>query len=312
LWYFDGQITRMVLPQAIYFTGLENPVCAGLALHLASKGHKVSGSDRALDAQKKQQLQAVGVHLYPQWEPKKHRADLLITGPAPVANPNELQLAHSAGVPVQYYPEVIYQLLQHQQRIVVTGSRGRTNLVALLIHALTYHKRPLSYVVEGHIPWLSQPVQLGEGPVAIIEGTDWPAPEGNSAGFLYYQHHIGVITHISAENFAPFSSEEEYVAQYDRFADNTPKAGILLYNESNTLVSVIGAKQRTDVTPVPYAIHPHTSENGQHFALDGSERIPIKVFGTQNFESISAAKELLKRIGMPPKQFYQALQHFTF
>ncbi|GIV35943.1 MAG: hypothetical protein KatS3mg032_0322 [Cyclobacteriaceae bacterium] len=102
------------------------------------------------------------------------------------------------------------------------------------------------------------------------------------------------------------------MAQLDRFADNTPKAGIMLYNESHTLVSVIGAKQRPDVTAVPYSIHPHTSENGRHFVLNGSSRIPVKVFGTQNFESISAARELLKRIGMPAEKFYEALPYFTF
>ncbi len=301
----------MTFPQTIHFTGIGNSLIAALAKHLRSTGHEVSGSDIAAGQDITDQLRQSDIPVYQQWMPEI-KAGLIITGPGITSDNPEVQYATRAGLPVIYYPKAIYELTKDRQRIVIVGSRGRTNLTALLIHTLAYFNRPLAYVAEGQIPWLKEPVSLRDAPLVIIEGTDLPGPGTRQAGFLHYQHHIGVITHIARETFYPFSGEEEYVAQLDHFADNTPKAGILLYNESHTLVSVIGAKQRPDVTAVPYFIHAHSSENGHHYVLNGSSRIPVKVFGTQNFESISAARELLKRIGLPPEKFYEALPYFTF
>ncbi len=301
----------MLLPQVIHFTGIGNPVCAALALHLLSKGYTLSGSDPLPAPDSSEALRAAGIPLHLQWSPEKIRAHAVVAGPGLSADNPELQYARQAGLKIYYYPQLVYELSKDKQRIVVTGGRGRSSLTALLIHVLQYHNRAVDFVVESQISWLRQHIQFSQAPLIVIEGNELPDPFEKKAGFLHYHHHIGVITYINREAYEPFATEEDYVAQFDNFADNTPKAGILLYNESHTLVSVIGAKQRPDVTPVPYSIHPHTSDGGQNYVLNGAERITVKVFGTQNFESITAARELLKRVGLPADKFYQALLQFT-
>ena len=76
------------------------------------------------------------------------------------------------------------------------------------------------------------------------------------------------------------------------------------------MVSVVGNKQRADVTNVPYKAHSHVVENGQEFLTNGTERIPIKIFGNHNLQNINGAKELLKKIGISTEQFYKAIQTF--
>jgi UDP-N-acetylmuramate: L-alanyl-gamma-D-glutamyl-meso-diaminopimelate ligase len=62
---------------------------------------------------------------------------------------------------------------------------------------------------------------------------------------------------------------------------------------------------------VPYKSHAHTSDNNNQFFLtNGKERYPIKIFGSHNFQNISAAKELLKKIGISSEQFFEAIPTF--
>lgn len=306
----------MALPRSVHITGIGNPVCSCLAIYLKSKGVQVSGSDINFSEYAAKQLTSAGI--MPQvagWSEEKIATpvEIVVTGPGVKGDNPEVKKAQATGIPVYAYPELVYQLTQDKQRIVVTGNRGRANLTALLIHVLQHFGRPVDYLAETPISWLNNCFKLSDAPVIIIEGTDTPISSGaTKAVFLHYQHHIASITSISWETPNHYATQDDYVAQFDALADSTPKAGILLYNENDTLASVIGAKQRTDVTSVPFKIHPHTSESGKHYVLNGQSRVQVKVFGTQNFESISAAKELLKRIGLPAEQFYEALPYFTF
>lgn len=304
----------MTLPLYIHFTGIGKPVCSSLAIHLLSKGFRITGSDESFSDFSSQQLQSAGI--MPEksgWFKEKIQAptEAVITGAEISSDNPEILQALSSGIPVYHYPQLVYQLARDKQRIVITGSRGRTNLTALLIHVLRYFNRPVDYLVETPVPWLQNYLAISDAPVMIIEGSDMPEPGTGHGSFLQYQHHMAAITNIKWESPNPYPSEDNYVAQFDALADNTPKAGILFYNENDTLASVIGAKQRNDVTSVPFKMHPHTSESGKHYVLNDQKRIPVKVFGTQNFESIGAAKEILKRIGIPSEKFYEALPHFN-
>ncbi len=303
----------MVLPRIIHFVGIGKPVCSSLAVYLSSKGCRITGSDESFTDLALKQLQPIGI--LPEgagWFKERIHSDIevVVTCPGVNAGNPEVQQAQALGIPVYHYPRLVYELARDKQRIVISGNRGRGSLTALLIHVLRYFNRPVDYLIETAVPWLDGHLSLSEAPVMIIEGLDTPEPITKKAGFLQYHHHIAAITNINWESPNHYASENDYVAQFDALADNTPKAGILLYNENDTLASVIGAKPRTDVVSIPFKIHPHTSESGKHYVLNNQTRVPVQVFGTQNFESISAAKEILKRIGIPSEKFYEALPHF--
>jgi UDP-N-acetylmuramate: L-alanyl-gamma-D-glutamyl-meso-diaminopimelate ligase len=176
---------------------------------------------------------------------------------------------------------------------------------------LNYFNRSFDYVIGAKIKGIDTMVKLSDAPLIIIEGDEYlcsrldPVPK-----FMRYQHHIGVISGVAWDHANVFQNEDEYLKQFDKFADQTPKMGILIFNESDTMVGIVGNKQRPDVLNVPYKAHPHTIENGQEFLTNGKERIPIKIFGTHNLQNISAAKELLKRVGITSDQFYKAITSF--
>jgi UDP-N-acetylmuramate: L-alanyl-gamma-D-glutamyl-meso-diaminopimelate ligase len=95
------------------------------------------------------------------------------------------------------------------------------------------------------------------------------------------------------------------------FADETPKGGILIYCEQDSLALIIGKKERPDVQAISYRSHPHASDNkGQFYLTNGNEKYPVKIFGGHNFQNISGAKEILKKIGITPERFFEAITSF--
>ena len=207
---------------------------------------------------------------------------------------------HSTTKPVS--PDQIVNQALDKQRIVITGTRGTLPLSALLIHVLKYYDRPVDYVISVPAHGISQPTSLSNAPIIIIEA--------QADQMIKYNHHVGLITNILWNSTKEFPNEEDFVKQYDSFADNTPKGGILLYCENDPLALLTGSKPRADVIGVGYGIHPHTSDSGKHFLTSGKDRIPVALFGSQNFQNIAGAKELLKRLGITYEMFYKAITTF--
>lgn len=205
--------------------------------------------------------------------------------------------------PAEPKVKTILQQSLDKQRIVVTGSRGTSTLTAMLIHSLNYFKRSFDYTIGSPVHGIVETTRLSkDAPLIIIEA--------DVLQMSHYHHHIGLITNIMWNEPGEFKSEEEYARQFDTFADSTPKGGVLLYCENDALGLLIGAKPRPDVLGIGYTIHPHTSESGKHFLTTGKERVPVNIFGSQNFQNISGAKELLRRIGITQEMFYEAISRF--
>lgn len=298
----------------IHFIAIGGSVMHNLAIALKQAGHQVTGSDDELFEPSRTHLQKHG--LLPEstgWHPEKidKSIDVVILGMHARKDNPELLKAQQLGLTINSFPEYIYNHSIDKQRIVVAGSHGKTTITSIVIHVLNHFKRSFDYVVGAKIKGIDNSVKLSDAPIIVIEGDEYlcsaldPTPK-----FIRYQHHIGLISGTSWDHANVFPTEEEYVRQFDRFADNTPKGGILIFCETDPIASIIGSKQRADVLAVPYKTHPHALENGKSFLSTGKDRVPIRIFGAHNLQNISAAKELLKRIGITPEQFYEAITTF--
>lgn len=301
--------------QRIHFIAIGGSVMHNLAIALKQAGHHVSGSDD--DIFEPSQSALAKNRLLPEkngWWPEKisKEIDSVILGMhAKVDNP-ELLRAKELGLTIFSFPEYIFEHSKDKQRVVIAGSHGKTTITAIIVHVLNHFDRKFDYVIGARVKGIENTVQLSDAPIIIIEGDEYlasaldPTPK-----FLRYQHHIGLISGVAWDHANVFPTEEEYVKQFDRFADQTPKGGILLYCEHDTIASIIGKKERGDLLEIPYKSHSHTSDNNNQFFLtNGKERYPVKIFGSHNFQNISAAKELLKKIGISAEQFFEAIPSF--
>ncbi len=301
--------------QRIHFIAIGGSVMHNLAIALKKAGHDISGSDDEIFEPSRSALLKHGLlPTYDGWNPGviQKDIDVVILGMHASKDNSELLKAQELGLKIVSFPDYIYQHSKDKQRIVIAGSHGKTTITAMIIHVLTYLKRNFDYVIGARVRGIEYTVKLSDAPVIVIEGDEYlasvldPTPK-----FLRYQHHIGLISGIAWDHANVFPTEEEYVKQFDIFADQTPKSGVLIYCEQDAMALMIGKKERIDVTEITYKSHPHTSDNNGHFFLtDGKNRHAIQVFGSHNYQNLNGAKEVLKKIGVTNEQFFQAISSF--
>jgi len=300
--------------QKIHFIAIGGSVMHNLAIALKQNGHEVTGSDDEIFEPSRSLLESNG--LLPEhegWHPEKidNTIDTVILGMHAKRDNPELIKAQQLGVKILSFPEYIYENARDKQRIVIAGSHGKTTITAIIIHVLHHFNRKFDFAIGAKVKGVTNTVKLSDAPIIIIEGDEYfSSPIDLTPKFIRYQHHIALISGIAWDHFNVFPTENDYVKQFDVFADNTPKAGILIFCEKDAMTSVIGAKERTDVVTVPYKTHDHVIDKGHVFLVDGKKRIPIKIFGSHNLQNISGAKEVLKKIGITIDQFYEAIQSF--
>jgi UDP-N-acetylmuramate: L-alanyl-gamma-D-glutamyl-meso-diaminopimelate ligase len=304
----------MSKPQRIHFIAIGGSVMHNLAITLKNQGHTVSGSDDEIFEPSRSALEKS--ELLPKtegWNPDKidSSLDVVILGMHAKKENPELLKAQQLGLKIYSFPEYIYNHSVDKQRVIIAGSHGKTTITGIVVHVLNFFNRSFDYVIGARIKGVDNPVKLSDAPLIIIEGDEYLCSAIDlTPKFLRYQHHIGLISGVAWDHANVFPTEEEYLKAFDRFADQTPKSGILIFCEADPMVSVVGNKQRADVVSVPYKAHAHAVENGQEFLTNGKERIPIKIFGNHNLQNINGAKELLKKIGISTEQFYKAISTF--
>ncbi len=301
--------------QKIHFIAIGGSVMHNLAVALKEAGHTITGSDDEIFEPSRSTLSKYG--LLPKtegWNPDAldKSYDAVILGMHASKDNPELLKAQSLGLKIYSFPDYIFQQSVDKQRIVVAGSHGKTTITAIVIHVLTHLNRKFDYVIGARVRGLENTVKLSDAPLIVIEGDEYlssaldPTPK-----FIKYQHHIGLISGIAWDHANVFPNEEEYVRQFDVFADATPKSGILIYCEQDSMALMIGKKERVDVQEVAYKGHSHTSDNnGKFYLTEGKEKYPIQIFGSHNYQNLSGAKEILKKVGVTNEQFYEAIQSF--
>jgi UDP-N-acetylmuramate: L-alanyl-gamma-D-glutamyl-meso-diaminopimelate ligase len=287
-----------------------------LALALHRRGAQVTGSDDEIFEPAKSRLAAQGLLPTQEgWFPEKVTADLdaVIVGMHARADNPELLRAQELGLRIYSFPEFIYEASRDKQRVVIGGSHGKTSITSLILHVLRFHKRKFDYAVGAQLEGFDLMVQLTEdAPVIIIEGDEYlSSPIDRRPKFHLYQHHIGLISGISWDHINVFPTEEDYREQFRIFAEMTPKAGVLIYDQHDEQVQLVTVPTNPDVKYIGYGPHEHVVRNGQTFLLTKKdEEVPIQVFGDHNLRNISAAKEVCKQLGIKGKDFYEALATF--
>jgi len=303
--------------QRLHLIATGGSIMHNLALALHQRGTHVTGSDDEIFEPAKSRLQAAGLLPAAEgWFPEKITADLdaVIVGMHARPDNPELLRAQELGLRVYSFPEFIYEASKDKQRIVIGGSHGKTSITSLILHVLRYHQRKFDYAVGAQLAGFELMVQLTEdAPIIIIEGDEYlSSPIDRRPKFHLYQHHIGVISGISWDHINVFPTEEIYREQFRIFAEMTPKAGTLIYDQDDEQVQLVTVPTSPDVKYVGYGPHEHALRDGKTYLLTKrDEQVPVQVFGAHNLRNISAAKEVCKQLGIKGKDFYEAIATFT-
>lgn len=150
---------------------------------------------------------------------------------------------------------------------------------------------------------------ITDAPVVIIKGGD--GLHNGQAIFHQLDIHMLLVHKIDEEIPQGYASFEAYVSEYEKLADNLPKAGCMLYFEDDDVALLMGKKEREDVKEIEYTGLPATkTDDGFVITLEG-DTATIRTTNTRFPNHAAGAKALLNRIGVIDSQFISALKSLS-
>ena len=286
-----------------------------LAIDLHNRGFQITGSDDEIYEPSRTLLAEKGIlPVEMGWFPDKITTDLscIILGMhARMDNP-ELAKAQGLGIKIYSYPEFIYSQSLHKQRVVIAGSHGKTSITSMILHVLKFHNRKFDYMVGARIEGFDTMAKISDAPVIVIEGDEYlSSPIDRQPKFLHYHPHVMLMSGIAWDHVNVYPDFNDYVHQFELLANDLPKAGSFIYDETDELVNKIGSIERLGIKKFPYQALPSRVRNGKTFlVLPNKQELEIEVFGEHNLKNLNGARLVLAQIGIDDEEFYAAISSF--
>lgn len=296
----------------VHLIAIGGSVMHNMALALHHKGFEVSGSDDAIFEPSKSRLECFG--LLPQelgWFTEKihDNLDAVILGMhARIDNP-ELLKAQEIGIPIFSFPEYIYEQSKKKKRVVIGGSHGKTSITAIILHVLKYAQIGCDYMVGAQLEGFDTMVKLtDDSPVIVLEGDEYlSSPIDLRPKFHWYKPHLAVISGIAWDHINVFPTFENYVEQFRIFRNDVSEK--LFYCADDEHLKKLCNKP-SSCQNIAYTTPKHIIEKGITYLIDGSNLIPLQVFGVHNLQNIQAAQFVCHSLGVDKSIFYEAIQSF--
>ena len=297
----------------VHFIAIGGAAMHNMAIALKRKGFHVSGSDDEIFDPSKSRLEKEG--LLPVkygWFPDKITTDLdaIILGMHARSDNPELAKAKDLGIKIYSYPEYLYEQSIDKIRVVIGGSHGKTSITAMILHALNYHNIENDYLVGAQLAGFDCMVKLSDAKIIVIEGDEYlSSPIDRRPKFHWYKPQIALLSGIAWDHINVFPTFENYVNQFEVFANSILPGGDLVYYNGDENLNRI-ADEPEGITLSPYAEHPHEINNGTSLLITENAKIPLKIFGKHNLQNLNGARLVCEKLGMKSEDFYLAIKDF--
>jgi len=299
----------------IHFIAIGGSAMHNLAIALHKKGFEVTGSDDEIFEPSKGRLEQYG--LLPKdfgWHPEKLTTDIdaIILGMhARLDNP-ELLKAQEMGLKIYSYPEYLYEQTKDKIRVVIGGSHGKTSITSMIMHVLKTTGVKFDYMVGAKLDGFDTMVSLShESRIAVFEGDEYlSSPIDRRPKFHLYHPNIALLSGVAWDHINVFPTFENYVDQFQIFAELIEKDGSLFYYGGDESLVNIAGKLRSDISVEAYREHPSVVESGVTYLTSRDKQYRLQVFGDHNLQNIAGAKLVCTRLGITEEQFYEAMTSF--
>ncbi len=290
----------------IHCIGIGERTMCHLALALVQKGYTVTGSDVGIASPLKHLLDARG--LLPQtlgWHPEKIQStlDAVLVGTKVATDNPELLRVQELGVRLYSYAEFLYEQSQHKTRVIISGSRGKAIIVAMILHVLRYHNLPIDYSMETCVAGSDRMVHL-------TENNDFILIEGDIGSHLY-RPNIALLSDITWETSEAFPAFEAYIEHFQCFVDSIVKGGSITYNEEDSVVKKIVESSENTIRKLAYQTPCHQIVNGTTLLNTPEGAMPIEISSMYTLNHLSGARWICQHMGLDEIDFYEAIASFA-
>ncbi len=299
----------------LHFIAIGGSAMHNLAIALARKGVRVTGSDDEIFEPSRSRLEKYGI--LPGrvgWFPERITPDLdaIVLGMHAREDNPELIRARELGLRIYSYPEYLYEQSRNKKRVVIGGSHGKTTITSMILHVLQRLGVDCDYMVGAQLEGFEVMVRItDEAPVMVLEGDEYlTSPLDRRPKFHLYRPDIGLISGIAWDHINVFPTFEHYVEQFRIFAGQITPNGALVYCREDEEVNKIGMAARNDIKKMPYGLPEHTVSDGITSVIHQGKEYPLEVFGDHNLMNIEGARLVCRELGVDAASFYGAIRSF--
>ena len=210
------------------------------------------------------------------------------------------QKAQELQLPIYSYGAFLYQLHKLKTRVVVTGTQGREEIAAMVLHTMEYFSKEIDYLLETPIGSIPSCKYSSEAEFVLIEGNDTPTQIEQVPIFQLYRPTLALISRI----------EEDKQQAYADFINTLTKGGILLYNEEDVALKAVVENTENQLRLMPYETAPHQQSGDTTYLITPEGEMPLMISGEENMNYLSGAKWLCQNLGIDEQDFYEAMATF--
>ena len=300
----------------IHFIAVGGSAMHNLAIALKIKGYEVSGSDDEIFEPSRGRLRKYGILPKKEgWDANRISSslDVVIVGMHAKNDNPELLKAKKLGLKIFSFPEYLYEHSKNKTRVVIGGSHGKTTITSMILHVLKHQNIPCDYMVGAQLEGFEVMVQLTDtAEIMILEGDEYlTSPLDLRPKFHIYKPDIALISGIAWDHINVFPTFENYVDQFEIFAELISQNGTLIYFKEDENVEKIGNSSRVDIKKKPYSIPDFEIKNDITSLLFTDKKIPLQIFGEHNLANLNGARLICNELGVSDDDFYFSIQSFT-
>jgi len=196
-----------------FFIGINGIGMSGLAEMLASKGHRVLGSDSSKSL-RVDHFNSCGINVFKDHNKDNiQQSDWVIVVSSAIKDTNcELVSAKELGCQIIKRGELLAQIIQEfENSIAVVGTHGKTTTSSLLLQIFSEWVEP-SYFVGGHLSGRSH---------AKLTDSDWFITEldESDGSFLYTSPSQAIITNIEHDHVDFYKEKDDLISAFYEFIE---------------------------------------------------------------------------------------------
>jgi len=303
-----GEMPDPLAGGRFHYAGLGGSGMSALAQYQAMRGGLASGSDRGFDRgerpEARERLERLGIAVMPQDGSGLEGAAALVVSTAVEEQVPDVAAARRLGLPIVHRSEMLAHWVAHTRSIAVSGTSGKSTVVAMVFEALRGAGRDPSVITGGDLVCLEDEGLWGN---AWAGGSDLLVVEADESdgSLVRYRPAIGVALNLTRDH----KTEAEVLGMFETLRGRTRERFVC--GEEHALATlqagalVFGVSDRAHVRAMAIALHPDHST----FVVDGvSVRLPVP--GRHNVDNALAAIAVGAALGVPVADMAAPLARF--
>lgn len=285
----------------IHILGIAGHAMRGVALAAVDLGYIVTGTDETAYSPGSDWLDQQGITWHKTADVSHiEGVDLVVLGGGVAIDQTELVAAQDAGIAIQSYPEFVSTLIPTDNRIVVTGTHGKTTTTSFIAWLLESAGRKPDFLVGIQPKNFESSVRLGGGDVAVLEGDEYRSSRlDTSSKFSHYQTKTAIITSIEMDHPDLFADLAAVRKRFEGLVENLPEDGLLVYCNDSQIIREVASKSTAQAVSYGTANAHWRALNTEFTALGisfdlqhddehiGTFNVPL--FGAHNVSNATAA-----------------------